>query len=237
MDGATRAQIRLLIDDADDLARKAVLDGKRAIYADHAARGLLRSGATIRATVRLFEAETGSLIAKLTDAAAGISKETEAFALIADCLARFDAFLIAEFDDVKGKVTAGQAKTLNVRVENAASNLFIEAQFRWRRQLEIHRFSFTAPAARLPLTSPIAAPETSLGSKNKGGKPLAAHWDAMWADIAFQLWNGDLQPTKQADITKAMFAWLTSKEIDAGQTAVTERARAIWQKIEAQRLG
>lgn len=233
MDGASRAQIRLLTDDADDLARKAVLGGKRALYADHAARGVLQSGATIRVAVRLFEAEAGNLIAKLTDAVAAVSKEPEAFALIADCLARFDAFLVAEFDEVKDKATAGKARVSMISVENAARNLFVEAQARWRRQLEIHRFSFTEPRAGTPLARIIAPPETSVAPKNKGGKPLAAHWDAMWAEIAFQLYNGDLQPSKQADISKAMFAWLTAKGIDAGQTAVTDRARAIWQKIEA----
>ena len=93
MDGATRTQIRLLADDADDLARKAVFEGTRALFAEHAARGVLQSGATIRVAVRLFEGEAGNLIAKLTDAVAALSKEPEAFALIADCLARFDAFL------------------------------------------------------------------------------------------------------------------------------------------------
>lgn len=81
MDGPERAQIRLVADGADDLARKAVLDGKRALYADHAARGLLQSGATIRVAVRLFEGEAGKLIANLTDVALEISKEAEAFAL------------------------------------------------------------------------------------------------------------------------------------------------------------
>ena len=237
MDGPARAQIRLLADDADDLARKAIVDGKKTLFADHAGRGVLQSGATIRVAVRLFEAEAGNLIAKLTDAVAGVSKEPEAFALIAECLARFDAFLIAEFDEVKGKATAGKARTSMISVENAAKNLFVEAQMRWRRQLEIHRFSFTAPSSRLFLASASAAPPTPVAPKNKGGKPLAAHWDQMWAEIAFQLWNGDLQPTKQADISKAMFAWLIANEIDAGQTAVTDRARAIWQKIEASLLG
>lgn len=236
MDAAARAQIRLLADDAGDLARKAVVDGKRALIADHAARGVLQSGATIKFAVRPFEAEAGKLIAKLTDAAAGVSIEPEAYAVIRDCLARFDALLIAEFDGVVDTVTAGKARTTMLSVVNAGKNLFIEAQFRWQRQLEIHRFSFTAPSTRLALASAITPLGASAPPKNRGGKPLAAHWDAMWADIAFQLYNGDLQPTKQADVSKAMFAWLTSKGIDAGQTAVTDRARAIWQKIEAKHL-
>lgn len=54
----------------------------------------------------------------------------------------------------------------------------------------------------------------------------------MWADIAIKLWTGDLVPKRQADISEAMFAWFNGKEINVGQTAVTERARALWLKIE-----
>lgn len=55
----------------------------------------------------------------------------------------------------------------------------------------------------------------------------------MWADIAVQLYVGDLQPKSQKQIKDAMFAWFNANSIDAGDTAVTERARQLWQKIEA----
>ncbi len=35
-------------------------------------------------------------------------------------------------------------------------------------------------------------------------KPLAAHWDEMWAAVAVMLYTGDLQPRTQADIERAM---------------------------------
>lgn len=55
----------------------------------------------------------------------------------------------------------------------------------------------------------------------------------MWADIAVKLWTGDLAPKSQADIKRAMFAWFNAKEIEIGDTAVTQRARQLWQKIQA----
>lgn len=235
MDGPTRAQVRLLIDDADELAHKRVLDGKHALFADHAARGLLRSGATIKSAVRLFETETGALIAKVTDAVAAVSKGTEAFALIADCLARFDSFLITEFDEVLAKATGGKARTTMMSVERAGKNLFNEAQTRWRRQLEIHRFSFTGPPASPPLASLMDTPKAPVVASNKGGKPLAAHWDELWSSIAVALWSGDLDPKSQADIKRAMFEWFNERELEVGDTAVTARARQLWQKIEASR--
>ncbi len=72
-----------------------------------------------------------------------------------------------------------------------------------------------------------------MSAPNRGGKPLAAHWDELWSSIAVQLWNGDLQPKTQADIKRAMLEWFTAKEIDVGETAVTDRARQLWLKIEA----
>ena len=70
---------------------------------------------------------------------------------------------------------------------------------------------------------------------NRGGKPLAKHWDEVWAQIAFQLWNGDLQPETQADIKRAMFAWFNAREIEVGDTAITQRARQLWRLLEPHR--
>lgn len=235
MDATAREDARRVLEAAEGSARKAVLDGKRPLYARYSPNGLFHAPVLVKGAVRLFETETEALIVELTDRVSAISKDIEAFAMIADCMTRFDRFLVAELDDVILKASRDTG-VASPSVERSAKAEFAGAQERWRRQLEIHRFSFIGQ----PVAGWLASAETSQialkPNKNMGGKPLAAHWDAMWADIAFQLWNGDLQPTKQADISKAMFAWLTAQEINAGQTAVTERARAIWQKIEAKRL-
>ncbi len=59
----------------------------------------------------------------------------------------------------------------------------------------------------------------------------------MWAAIAVQLWEGDLKPTRQKDISDAMFAWLDERELDVGKTAVIDRARTLWQLLEARLRG
>jgi hypothetical protein len=69
-------------------------------------------------------------------------------------------------------------------------------------------------------------------SKNKGGRPAAAHWDELWAAIAVMLYLGDLKPRRQADIERAMKDWLVSKDLDAGDTPVRDRARVLWSKLE-----
>ena len=118
--------------------------------------------------------------------------------------------------------------------KNAADELLSELKMVMFRELEIERYAFVrAPSPRTPgsLAAPVAT--TPAPAKNKGGKPLAAHWDAMWADIAVQLYVGDLQPKSQKQIKDAMFAWFNAKSINAGDTAMTERARQLWHKIEA----
>lgn len=234
MDQPARAQIRLILDNLDDLARKTVMERLRALYADHAARGLLQSGATVKVGVRLMEEEAGRLAEGAVDQVAAVAKDIEAFAMIEAMVKGFDTFLLGQLDDVVAKASGRMVAAASDSVSRAAQSLYNEAQRRWTRQLGVHRFTFTE-IFRLAEHAKVA-PDASASPKNKGGKPLAAHWDGMWADIAFQLWNGDLQPTKQGDISKAMFAWLTAKGIDAGHTAVTDRARTIWQKIEAKRL-
>lgn len=236
MDATARADARQVLEAVERSAHKAVLDGKRPLYARYSPNGLFHAPVLIKGAVRLFETETEALIVELTDRVSAISKDVEAFAMIADCVTRFDRFLVSELDDVILKASRDTG-VASPSVERSAKAEFAGAQERWRRQLEIHRFSFIGQSVARALASAEPSQIALKPPKNKGGKPLAAHWDGMWAEIAFQLWNGDLQPTKQADISKAMFAWLTAQEIDAGQTAVTDRARAIWQKIEAKRLG
>ncbi|WP_196232981.1 hypothetical protein [Sphingomonas segetis] len=50
--------------------------------------------------------------------------------------------------------------------------------------------------------------------------------------MARQLYGGDLQPKRQADIEKAMHDWLSANGHTAGETQVRERARKLWQTIE-----
>lgn len=82
------------------------------------------------------------------------------------------------------------------------------------------------------LAGRLSSSDPSKRAVNRGGKPLAKHWDEVWAQIAFQLWNGDLKPESQADIKRAMFAWFNAREIEVGDTAVTQRARQLWRLLD-----
>lgn len=231
MDQPARAQIRLILDNLDDLARKTVMERLRALYADHAARGLLQSGATVKVGVRLMEEEAGRLAEGAVDQVAAVAKDIEAFAMIEAMVKGFDTFLLGQLDDVVVKASGRMVAAASDSVSRAAQSLYNEAQRRWTRQLGVHRFTFTK-IFRLAEHAKVA-PDASASPKNKGGKPLAAHWDGMWADIAVALWTSDLEPKSQADVKRAMFNWFNKREIAVGDTAVTSRARQLWQKMQA----
>ncbi len=174
MDQVERAQARLIIENSGDLARKAVNDRLKAIYADHAARGLLRSGATVKAGLRAMEEEASRFITGIIDQVAGVAKDVEAFAMVRESLEPFLSFLAVELDGAVTLAVGAQGKLDKFKsVDVAAKNLLLEARGRLVRQLELHRFAFIVPA---PSWSPLGLrepkPIPSPAPQNKGGKPL-----------------------------------------------------------------
>lgn len=238
MQDSARAQIRLILEDETERSDRACERAIANLVSEHAAKGLLKSGGAIKIAMRLIDDEAGKYVAAIVDKVAPIAKDIEAFAMIRESFVRFEPTLAEHFDRATSLAAGSKATQPSDSASRAARALYAEALKRWERQLELHRFAFTVPASREPLPSFEAPPRAeTVATKNRGGKPLAGHWDAMWAEIAVQLWNGDLKPTRQADITKAMNAWLAERDIDVGQTAVTDRARALWQRIEAAERG
>ncbi len=116
-------------------------------------------------------------------------------------------------------------------VPQAATKLFEETRTHLLRQLEIQRFTFIVPQpSSIPPATTVPPPFTAQ-LKNRGGKPLADHWDRMWAAVAVMLYSGDLKPKTQADIERAMKDWLFANDFDVGDTAVRARARKLWQEL------
>jgi hypothetical protein len=76
----------------------------------------------------------------------------------------------------------------------------------------------TASSAPLKIDSP----------KTGGGRPSKVFWDDLWAEIAKQLYVGDLKPDRQADIERAMHDWITANGYSSGETQVRERARKLF---------
>jgi len=70
--------------------------------------------------------------------------------------------------------------------------------------------------------------------RSAGGRPPSAWWDALWIDIARQLHRGELAPATQADIERAMHAWIARNGHAAGETAIRERARKLFRALNAE---
>ena len=86
-------------------------------------------------------------------------------------------------------------------------------------------FVYEEDAATAP-TSPVVV------TQEKRGRPPAKWWDEMWVAIAIQLYTGDLQPKKQADIEKAMLDWVASRGESAAPDTIRVRARKLWNALE-----
>jgi hypothetical protein len=234
VENGSRNQIRLILEDADARAKKAVNSRIKAIYGKYAARHALQSGAIVKAVVTAVEEMAADFIMDCVDRVTTVAKDPKAFAMIEDAVGSFLMFLAPMVDEAARMATGVDPDgRILPKLTEAARSLYHDSQMDLRRQLEIHRFTFAAPQmpsvpTMAPTQMPVPAPE-----KNRGGKPIAAHWDEMWSAIAVMLYTGDLQPKTQADIERAMKDWFEVKGLDVGDTAVRGRARKLWQKLES----
>tara|TARA_Y100000815_G_scaffold261985_1_gene274874 strand:- start:17 stop:679 length:663 start_codon:yes stop_codon:yes gene_type:complete len=206
---------------------REVEEAHRALYAEHAAKSCLQSGATVTASLKLVEDFANKYLDQAIGMVGKVAKDEEAFGLIVSHLTATFRTFEAHKAKSASHACGGPNRPPMPSVIEAADGKFAEIRDLVFQRLQIEKFEFigSAPAATVP--------QGSQNTKNPGGKPLAEHWDAMWADIAVQLWLGDLKPSKQADIKAAMLDWFNANEIEIGDTAVTERARKLWQAMEA----
>jgi hypothetical protein len=193
---------------------------------------VLQSGATIKSVVTALEEIGADFVTRCTDQVASVAKDAEAFALIQQTVENFLRYISGTVEDAAKKASGVPRAAVKFHgIFTAGDNLFNESRTHLLRQLEIQRFTFTVPQAR-PMLTPARAPSPDASNqRNRGGKPLADHWDQMWAAIAVMLYLGDLKPKTQADIERAMKDWLSAHEFDAGDTAVRGRARKLWQEL------
>ncbi len=202
------------------------------MHAELAFKKIIRNGITIKRAVEICEAEGRAFIAKAVKQVGDVSKSPEAFDKIVGSLTAQTRNWDAHVAEATRLATGGSQRFESAK--NAADEMLADLKMRIFRELEIERFAFIrAPSPQTPGPLPQAFATTPTTPKNKGGKPLAAHWDEMWAYIAVQLYVGDLKPSSQKQIKKAMFDWFNAHSIDVGDTAVNDRARQLWQKIEA----
>jgi hypothetical protein len=66
---------------------------------------------------------------------------------------------------------------------------------------------------------------------NRGGRPPKEWWSDLWVEMARQLYEGDLQPKRQAEIEKAMADWISAEGYDASERTIRDAARKLWRTI------
>jgi hypothetical protein len=217
----------LVIEDALTLATKALQDTIEAVYSSHAAMGRLRSGVTAREVVRKCEATASELLDEMVVKIEPIAATAEAFELIVIGMRHFEAVIQSHIPRLLDTV-GDKSKS----IEEAVGKLVNEMNNGLARKLEISRYRFDKvveqhgkPADPVQILFPTEA--------KKGGRPLAEHWDSMWAATAAALHMGELMPKTQADIERFMLDWLENKGFHSNTSTVRPRARKLWQLIEA----
>lgn len=236
MNKVERAQVRLELDHLTDKCRRDAEAQSKAIFSENASAGHLQSGETIKAVLRMAEDAIEQFIKDSITAVAAVAQDMDAFGMIVTETTILLKDLRRNVDDALEVVTGNYRSERETPIVREAETSFLTLNKRALGLLEVHRFSFTKPSPswRNDKLRPLATTRSARQEppKNKGGKPLAAHWDGMWAAIAVDLYLGDLKPKTQADIEAAMHEWLSAHDIGASESTVRGRARQLWQAIQ-----
>ena len=194
-----------------------------ALTAKNSASGHLQSGATIKAAIRQMDSCIREEFSELQDSTSLISQTEEAYIEFEKAIQTIMSAMTEELPKII-RLTGdepGGAKT------SLALGLFHEMKSDVEAELILARHGFISSE-----TQPKVASEPK---RNRGGRPMALHWDRMWAHIAVMLCERDLQPKTQADIEAAMANWFASQSIEIGESTIRGRARALWQEIEGRK--
>lgn len=230
----SRTQIRRILEYHTELAKRDFEERRKAIYADHSARGMLKSGATIRRVIRLMEELGAAFVSDTVEKVSVVAQNLDAFADLTAAFEDFWRFLETELAETINLASGRQKFDWQEdSVSRAAEQLFSKSHSLVRSKLELYRFTFTKPVAMNPLELPeqSAPPNSKVRPEKTGGRPLAEHWDDMWAAIAVALYTGDLNPKSQADVERAMTGFLEGQGRDPATSTVRQRARRLWDRL------
>lgn len=233
MDTLERTQIRLILEHLNAEFIAQCEKSQKAMHADHSAKKTLRSGNTVKVALRLCEEQLQAYVEKAVDSVAAVAQDVDAYNMIAASLAGVIRTCEAHVAQAVQLATSGQGERF-ASVKREADRLFAASSQHILRTLQLHRFSFIRPSPGTLASLGIAQPAPDAqppAPRNKGGKPLAAHWDRMWAAMAGKLYDGSLIPKTQADIERAMLDWFAGEKIKIGESTVRARARILWQEI------
>lgn len=82
------------------------------------------------------------------------------------------------------------------------------------------------------LVTPAVEPARQSTEQNKGGRPRKEWWDDLWCAVWGLAYRGDLQPKNQADIERAMMAWIEERGETASESTIKPLARKMFAEMQ-----
>lgn len=82
------------------------------------------------------------------------------------------------------------------------------------------------------LVSQVVSPQLPSPEQNKGGRPRKEWWDDLWCAVWGLAYRGDLQPKNQADIERAMMAWIEERGETASESTIKPLARKMFAEMQ-----
>lgn len=222
MHPSSRRKIRIILDGRISSLESRLADVRAALQGNGLNENRYIPAATFRQTARDLEDIGRRFVTEAVDHTLEVSGEPEAYAMVREALELALKSLRELLEDCFGARSFDNGDT-----RLTARDIFLTLESKLNRQAETHRMTFVRFET---LTPRVNVPGNV--TRNKGGKPLAEHWDDMWAEVAVQLFNGDFDPKTQADVERTMKEFFARHDVDIGDTAVRGRARRLWQKLQ-----
>ena len=136
MNPKARAQIRLILEDADILATKAVDSRLTEVYAAQSGKGRLHSGSTVKLAIAVVEDVARQLVTKCVDRVAAVAKDVEAFAMIQEPIELFLKSASGHLERIAELAVGGWSERTFVGGHlSTAESLFSETRRQLERQL------------------------------------------------------------------------------------------------------
>lgn len=230
MDAIERAQVRQILNVLDETFRSDLKDGLDRINAELPTEELLRCSNTAKRVVDFIDELLAAFVTSAVDQAATVAMNRDCYAMLEEAVMGVQRGLDRHLEaTIRSDSRAGDG--------NAARQMLESVKRKAREQLALHRRSFAGlapsesifgrllPAGFLEAVSKPTKP-------TKSGRPLADHWDRLWAETAAALYHGDLQPKRQADIETFMAQCLDGAGLDVATSTVRKRARILWDRLQ-----
>lgn len=109
------------------------------------------------------------------------------------------------------------------------------------REEEWKAFGVTFKRSQIEAMAPLMAstnvsphPEAAEVRSNRVGRSPNAVWERVMIELARQLYAGDLQPNRLADVEKAIADFLSAENVSMMESTIRQHARPFWKMYESE---